>query len=58
MNRFIIPKEEDVISLCLDEDKLLMLAPAPLLPQFDARIGVYTLYEGSLTNLNDILLRR
>ena len=47
-----------MISLCLDEDKLLMLAPAPLLPQLDARIGVYTLYEGSLTNLNDILLRR
>ena len=58
ISRFIIPKEEDVISLCLEEDKLLMLAPAPLLPQIDARVGIYTLYEGSLANLNDLLLRR
>jgi len=47
-----------MVSLCLDEDRLLLLAPAPTVPPFDSKVGFYTLYEGSLATLSDFLMLR
>ncbi len=52
------PKEEDLVSLCLDEDRLLLLSSSPVLHSLDNRPNNYFLYEGSLANMADLVTRR
>jgi hypothetical protein len=54
----LIPKEEDLVSLCLEEDHLLLLSNSPILHSLDNKPNNYVLYEGSLANMSDLLTRR
>lgn len=53
----VIPKEEDLISLCLDEDRLWMLANSPILKELENKYS-FKLYEGSLGDLNFLLKKK
>ena len=54
----MIPKEEDLVSLYVEEDKLWMLAQSPILNPLDAKANLYILYEGSLLNINSLMTRK
>jgi hypothetical protein len=58
IGNFLIPKEEDLASLHLDEDRLLLLSNSPVLHSLDNKPNNYILYEGSLANINDLATRR
>ena len=55
---YLMPREDDIVSLCLDEDKLFLLSNSPIIHSID-RSGVkFILYEGSLSNINDVLKKQ
>jgi hypothetical protein len=58
MGNFLIPKEEDLASVHLDEDRLLLLSNSPVLHSLENKPNNYILYEGSLANINDLVTRR
>ena len=41
---YIIPKEEDLVSICLDEDRLWILASSPIVSPLDAKNNLFMLY--------------
>ena len=55
---FIIPKEEDLVSMCLDEDRLWILANSPVINPVDGKYSLYVLYEGSMNNMSHLLARK
>ena len=55
---YLMPREDDIVSLCLDEDKIFLLSNSPIIHSID-RAGVkFVLYEGSLTNMSDVLKKQ
>jgi hypothetical protein len=54
----IIPKEEDLVSMCLDEDRLWMLANSPILSVVEGKGSLFVLYEGTLGNIDSLLARK
>lgn len=56
-NNTVIPKEEDLVSLCLDEDRLWMLANSPILKEMENKPS-FKLYEGSLSDVNFLLKKK
>jgi hypothetical protein len=58
IGNFLIPKGEDLASVRLDEDRLLLLSNSPVLHSLDNRPNNYILYEGSLANMTDLVTRR
>jgi len=65
MGPFLIPKEEDLVSMCLEEDKLLLLSSSVLhymdnLPSnlSNSNCWSYSLYQGSLESICDLFTRR
>ena len=57
-SNYVIPKEEDLISLCLEEDRLWMLAVSPHLTHIALGRKTLALFEGSLSNINHLLNRK
>ncbi len=55
ISNFLMPREEDIISLCLDEDKLYVLSSSPVIHSIESTNSKYVLYEGNLSNMNDVL---
>jgi hypothetical protein len=59
---FLIPREEDLVSMCLEEDKLLLLSSSMLCsmdnPSSLSNLSSYSLYQGSLESIGDLFTRR
>jgi len=49
-----MPREEDIVSLCIDEDRLYVLSSSPVIHSIEFSNSRYVLYEGNLSNMNDI----
>lgn len=47
-----MPREDDIVSLCLEEDRLYLLSNSPIIHSIDRTGLKFVLYEGSLTNIN------
>ena len=47
-----MPREEDIISLWIEEDIIYMLAVPSILDSVESSGNRYALYSGSLSNMN------
>ena len=52
-----MPREEDIISLCIYEDRLMALSSSPILSSLQLGTKKFHLYEGILSNIADIFNR-
>lgn len=58
ITNYLMPREEDIVSLCLEEDRLFLLSNSPIIHSID-RAGLrFVLYEGTFANMNEVLRRR
>lgn len=55
ISNFLMPRQEDIVSLCLDEDRLYVLSSSPVIHSIEFSSCKYVLYEGNLSSINDIV---
>ena len=55
VSNFIMPREEDILSLWIEEDIIYIFAVSSIPEVLENR---YALYSGSMSNMNEILTKR
>ena len=54
----LMPKEEDIVSFCLDDNKIYLLSNSPLIHEIGSKDIRFILYQGSLSNMTEIFNKR
>lgn len=55
---YLMPKEEHIVSLCFEEDKIFLLSNSSLIHSGEGSGAHYVLYEGSFSNMGEVLRKR
>lgn len=58
ITNYLMPREDDIISLCLEEDKLYLLSNSPIIHSVDRTSVRFIFYEGSLANMNEVMRKK
>lgn len=58
ITNYLMPREEDIVSICLEEDKLYLLSNSLIIHSIDRTGLKFVFYEGYLANMNEVMRKK